>query len=309
MIVLFFSRLGQKSRYLNHISDNLPLFENKTAEADLGDTFKICSPKKLVQDFEELNLIHETPFVHRVIHGQYDSIIESQSDTLANLNRNTIHRLNFKPILPLSTKRLLFNNEENLPKQTKEELLISETQKLTQSNIMNTTSSSFTMKENVEKIAKKSPNNVNDISSSALSETSRHSYDTSLYHTVRETTTIPGSPSTSFSINNFDSIINLSLPTKQLDCRSIDNQPENCTYEQSSMSNPNTSVVNVQSPIHPTPAIFVQKGEFKVPINPSDNKCHKCANENFITVKGINYRILNTLGHGGSSIVYEVNIK
>lgn len=270
----------------------------------MGNSFKIRTPKKLTQDLEKLDLLHETPFVRQVVNTQHDSDVESQSDTFANLNRNTVHKLHFKPILPLSTKRLLYSNEDNLPKQTKEELNTLETRKLTQSSIIKTTSSIFTIKENVEKIAKKSPINMNDVSCFASPEISRHSYDSNLYHTVRETTTIPRSSCTSFSLNNLDSIVNLSLSTERLECRSINNQPKNYICEQSSISNPDTSVINIPSPTH----IPVQERELKQAIHPMDNKCLKCINENFITVKEINYKILNTLGHGGSSTVYEVNV-
>lgn len=42
--------------------------------------------------------------------------------------------------------------------------------------------------------------------------------------------------------------------------------------------------------------------------NDIGNICITCANDNYISVKGINYYINNTLGHGGTSVVYEVNI-
>jgi len=233
--------------------------------------------------------------------------IETPSDTFTNLNRNTVRKLNFKPALPLSTKRSLYYNKENLPEQPKEELNNLESIILTQSNI-STTSCSIDVEENVEEIASKSPVVTNDDACYTSPETTKYNYDTSLYHSIRETTVVPETSHSSFSIRNSDSFANNSLTPKQLECQPLDDQPNHTALELSPAANRNNFVIRARSPIHHIPVGFVQDGEFKRPINSSSSVCVKCANENYISVKGINYNILNTLGHGGSSIVYEVNI-
>ncbi|VVC40478.1 Protein kinase domain,Protein kinase-like domain,Protein kinase, ATP binding site,Serine/threonine- [Cinara cedri] len=292
------SRLGQKGRSLKRFNDNQPLFENKTAEADLGYSFQTRTPENVVNDFEKLDLVHQTPFVHPVVKTQNDSGIETPSDTLNNLKN-----LNIKPTLSLSTKRLLYSNKENLPEQTKEELETLDSQKTTQSN--SSTSCSFTVKENLKVITNNPPVPVKDDTFYISPETSKYNYDTSLYHSIRETTVVPDSPNSFLSIKNSNSQVDSSLSTKQLGCAPLDSQNK-YTLELSPAAKHNNSVINPRSPIRRNPVVFVQDGEFKRPINSASNICVKCSNENFITVKGINYSILNTLGHGGSSVVYEV---
>lgn len=297
---LAFSRLGQKGRSLKHINDNRQLFENKTAEADLGGSFQMRTPEKLVNDLEKLDLVHDTPFVRPVIKAQNDSGIETPSDTFITLN--SIRSSNMRPNLTLSTKRSLYNNnKENVPEQRKEELKTPESQKLIQNNT--STSCSLTVKNNLEEIENKSLFNAKDNTCYVSPETSRYNHDTSLYHSVRETTAIPY---TSFCTKNSDQL-DSSVSTKQLGCRTLDSQPSQTTLELSPAAKRNNYVLRARSPIRPTSVVFVQDGDFKRPVNSLGNVCVKCANENFITVKGINYSILNTLGHGGSSIVYEVN--
>lgn len=293
--------MGQKGRYLKHSSDNRPLFENKTAEANLGGSFQIRTPEHLVNGFEKLDLVHNTPFVHPAVKTQNDSGIETPSDTIINLNTNNVHGLNTKPILSLSTKRSLYSNKENFPEQ---KLIIPESQKLTQDNTI-TLSDSLTVKENTDGIANKSVS-VKDDTFYVSPETLRYNNDTSLYHSMRDTTPIPVSSHSSFSIKNSDSQIDSSLSTKQLGCQPLDDQPKYATFELSPAAKFNNFVIHARSPIRPNPVGFIQDGEFKRPVNSSCNVCIKCANENFISVNGINYNILNTLGHGGSSIVYEV---
>ena len=134
--ILFFSRLGQKGRSLRHINENRPLFENKTAEADLGGSFQIRTPENLVVGFEKLDLVHDTPFVRPAVKTQNDSDLETPSDTLTNLK-------NLRSNIALSTKRSLYSNKENLPEQN-EELKTFESQKINQSN---TSTPSITIKE------------------------------------------------------------------------------------------------------------------------------------------------------------------
>ncbi|XP_025190635.1 serine/threonine-protein kinase mph1-like [Melanaphis sacchari] len=283
------SRLGQKGRSLKHINENRPLFENKTAEADLGGSFQIRTPENLAGGFEKLDLVHDTPFVRPAIKTQNDSNSETPSDTLTNIK-------NVRPNVELSTKRSLYSNKENLPDQIKE-LRTPESQKLNKSNI---STPSLTIKE----IANKSSESVKDETYYVSPETSKYNYDTSLYHSIRETTVIPEASHS--SIKNSDSFFNNSLTTKQLECQFLENEPRHTTLELSPAANRNNFVIKARSPIRHIPVGFIQDGEFKRPINSSSSVCVKCANENYISVKGINYSILNTLGHGGSSVVYEV---
>lgn len=299
---MFFSRLGQKGRSLKHINDNTPLFENKTAEANLGSSFQIRTPENLVNGFEKLDLVHDTPFVRPVIKTQNDYGRETPSDTLINLNNNN-HSLNNRPDFSLSTKRSLYTNKENLPEQIKEFNSL-ESQKLT-FNDTNSSSYSLTVKKNVEETTNKPLNNVKDGTCFVSPETSKYNYDTSVYHSIRETTVVPDS---SFSTKNSDSLIDSSLLNKELGCQPLDGKPNHASLELSPAAERNNFVLRSRSPIRPTPVKFVQDGEFKRPINSSGSVCVKCSNENYICVKGINYSILNTLGHGGSSVVYEVNI-
>lgn len=286
------SRLGQKGRSLKHINENRPLFENKTAEADLGGSFQIRTPENIVTGFEKLDLVHDTPFVRPAIKTHNDSDLETPSDTLTNLK-------NVRPNIALSTKRSLYNNKENLPEQREELIKTPESQKLNQNN---TGPPSLTIKET----ANTSSESVKDETYYVSPETSRYNYDTSLYHSIRETTVVPETSHSSFSIRNSDSFANNSLTPKQLECQPLDDQPNHTALELSPAANRNNFVIRARSPIRHIPVGFVQDGEFKRPINSSSSVCVKCANENYISVKGINYNILNTLGHGGSSIVYEV---
>jgi len=304
--IIYFSRLGQKARYLKHNNENLALFENKTADADLGSSFQIRTPKKLINSFEKLDLVQDTPFVRPAIKAQSHSSIETPSDTFTNLNRNTVRKINFKPALPLSTKRSLYNNKENLPEHSKEKLKL-ESRILTQSNF-NTASSSITVEENVNGIANKLPVVLNDNTCYTSPETSKYNYDTSLYHSIRETTSIPKSLFLSFSKNSSNSLVDSSLSTEQFECQPLDFHPEHTTPEElTPITKCNNFVTLTQSSTCITPAVFGQDEELKQSINLHGSLCIKCAHENFISVKGIKYSILNTLGHGGSSIVYEVS--
>lgn len=293
MVFFIFSRLGQKGRSLKHINENRPLFENKTAEADLGGSFQVRTPENLVSGFEKLDLVHDTPFVRPAIKTQNDSDLETPNDTL-------IHMKNVRPNIELSIKRSLYGNKENLPDPIKE-LRTPESQKFNKSNL---STPSLTIKE----IANKSSENVKDETYYVSPETSKYNYDTSLYHSLRETTVIPETSHSSFSIKNTDSFVNNPLTAKQLECQLLDDQPKHTTLELSPAANRNNFVIKARSPIRHIPVGFIQDGEFKRPINSSSTVCVKCANENYISVKGINYSILNTLGHGGSSVVYEVNV-
>jgi len=298
--------LGQKARSLKHNNDNRALFENKTADADLGSSFQVHTPKKLVHSLEKLDLVQNTPFVRPAVKAQSHSSIETPSDTFTNLNRNTVRKLNFKPALPLSTKRSLYYNKENLPEQSKEKLNNLESIILTQSNI-STTSCSIDVEENVKEIASKLPVVTNDDTCYTSPETSKFNYDTSLYHSVRETTSIPKS---SFSKNNSNSLVDSSLTTEQLECQPLDFHPKhqnNSMPELTPKPKCNNFVVRAQTSTCINPTVSIQDKEFKRPINLPGSVCIKCANDNFISVKGIKYSILNTLGHGGSSIVYEVS--
>lgn len=293
--------MGQKARYSKHNNNNQPLFENKTSEADLGGSFHIRSPKKLNNNLEKLNL-NDTPFLHSADKAKNVCNLETPSDTFVNFNMNTVRRLHFKPELPLSTKRSLYSNKENLPVQTKEELKTSESKQLTQ-HIKSTSLSSLSVNENLD-IVNKSPVNIKDDTCNMSFETSKYNYDSSLYHTVRETTSIPDPSYSSFSIKNADLLNDSSSSMKELECQPLDDQSEPIAIDLSSTAKLNS--VHSQSPIHSSSVEFVQE-EDKV-LFTSSSLCVKCAHENFITVKGINYSLLNTLGHGGSSIVYEVNI-
>lgn len=297
--------MGQKGRSLKNINDNRPLFENKTAEADLGCSFQIHTPENLLNVFKKLDLVHDTPFVHPAVKTQNDSGIETPSDAIININKNNVNNSNAKPNLLLSTKRSLYSNKENLPNEIKENIKSPDSQKSTQNN----NSYSLTIKKNVDIIENKPSvnNNVIEDTFYVSPETSKFNYDTSLYHSIRETTIIPNTSHTSLSLKNSDSQVDSFLSTKQLGCQPLDGQPKHTTLELSPAAKRNNFVIHARSPIRP-PVEFIQDGEFKRPINSLGSVCVKCANENFISVKGINYSILNTLGHGGSSIVYEVNI-
>lgn len=291
--------MGQKGRSIKHSNDNQPLFENKTAEADLGGSFQIRTPENLINGFEKLDLVHDTslintPFVRPAIKTQNDSGIETPSNTLTHLNRSNFHNSNHKPNHLSNTKRSLYNNKENVPEQIIEELKTPESKKCTQNNT--STSCTLILEESLKEVANKSTINVKD--ETCLSET--------LYHSIGETTAIPNSPHLSFSTGNSDIPANSSLKINQLGCQ-LDGQTKHTALELSPAAKRNNFVIRARSPIHPIPVGFVQDGEFKRPINSSGSMCIKCANENYISVKGINYSILNTLGHGGSSIVYEVN--
>lgn len=302
---VYYSRLGQKGRSLKHTNDNQPLFQNKTAEADLGSLFQVRTPEKLVHVFDKLDLVHDTPFVHPAIKTQNDSGIETPSDTLTNLNRNNVVSLNNRTAIPLSTKRSLYSNKENLPEKTKN-LSTPESQNLTQSST-SIKSCSLTIRDDVEESGNKSLNNVKNDTCYVSPETSRYSCDTSLYHSIRETTVVPDSfSSSSFSTKSSESQVDSSLLTKQLGCQPLDVKVNYSTLELSPAAKHNDFVIRARSPIRPSPVGFIQDGEFKRPINSSSSVCVKCANENYLCVRGINYSILNTLGHGGSSIVYEV---
>lgn len=298
--------MGQKTRALKHSNDNNALFQNKTADADLRSSFQVQTPKKLVNSFEKLDLVQDTPFVRPAIKAQIHSSIDTPSDTFTNLNRNTVRKINFKPALPLSTKRALYNNKENVPEQSKEKLKNLESIILPQSNI-STASYSITVKENDKEIANKLPVDINDDTCHTSLESTKFNYDTSLYHSVRETTSIPESY-VSFAINKSNSLVNSSLSTKKLECRPLDDHPKNPTIELTPIVKSNNVVVCAQSSTRPTTDVFYQEEDLKLSTlsNLSGSVCIKCANENFISVKGIKYSILNTLGHGGSSIVYEV---
>lgn len=292
--------MGQKGRSFKHINDNQPLFENKTAEADLGGSFQIRTPENVINGFEKLDLVHDTslintPFVRPAIKTQNDSGIETPSDTLTHLNRSNFLNSNLRPNHSSNTKRSLYNNKENVPEQIIEELKTPESKKCSQNN----TSASCTLivEESFKEVANKSSINVKDETCS-LSET--------LYHSIGETTAIPNSPHLSISIGISDIQANSSLTIKQLGCQ-LDGQTKHKALELSPAAKRNNFVIRARSPIHPIPVGFVQDGDFKRPINSSGSMCIKCANENYISVKGINYSILNTLGHGGSSIVYEVS--
>lgn len=292
-----FSRLGQKFRSIKNINDNPPLFENKTAEADLGCSFQIRTPENLVNGFKKLDLVHDTPFVHPVVKSQNDNGVQTPSDTIINLNKNNVNSLNVKSNIFLSTTESSYSNKENLSNENKENLNSPDSNK-------NNNSYSLTIKKNVDNIENKPSvnNNVIEDTFYVSPETSKYNYDTSLYHSIRETTIIPKSLHSSLSLINSDSQVDSFLSTKQLGC-----QPKHTTLEElSPAAKRNNFIIRARSPIRPVD--FIQDGEFKRPINSSGSVCFKCANENFISVKGINYNILNTLGHGGSSIVYEVNI-
>lgn len=308
-LIIYFSRLGQKARSLKHNNDNRALFENKTADADLGSSFQVHTPKKLVHSLEKLDLVQNTPFVRPAIKAQSHSSIETPSDTFTNLNRNTVRKLNFKPSLPLSTKRSLYYNKENLPEQSKEELNNLESIILTQTNI-STTSCSVDVEENVKEIASKLPVVINDVTCYTSPETSKSNYDTSLYHSVRETTSIPKSSFLSFSKNDSNSLVDSSLSTEQLECQPLDAHPKHQNTsipELTPIAKCNNFVLRAQTSTCLNPTVSDQDEEFKRPISLPGSVCIKCANDNFISVKGIKYSILNTLGHGGSSIVYEVS--
>ncbi|XP_003241140.2 dual specificity protein kinase TTK-like [Acyrthosiphon pisum] len=301
------SRLGQKARSLKYNNDNRALFENKTADADLGSSFQVHTPKKLVHSLEKLDLVQNTPFVRPAIKAQSHSNIETPSDTFTNLNRNTVRKLNFKPALPLSTKRSLYYNKENLPEQSKEELNNLESIILPQSDI-STTSCSIDVEENVKEIASKLPV-INDDTCYTSPETSKSNYDTSLYHSLRETTSIPKSSFLSFCKNSSNSLVDSSLSTEQLECQPLDAHPKHHNTsipELTPIAKCNNFVVRAQTSTYINSTVSVQDEELKQPINLSGSVCIKCATDNFISVKGIKYSILNTLGHGGSSIVYEV---
>lgn len=299
--------MGQKGRSLKHISDNRTLFENKTAEADLGGSFQVRTPENLVHGFEKLDLVHDTPFVRPAIKTENDSGIETPSDTLTNFGRNNFFSSNTRPNLSLSTKRTLYGNKENIPEQI-EEVKTPESQRCTYNN-SSTISCSPTVKENLNEIVNKSQSSVcqKDETCFVSPETSRFNYDTSLYHSIRETTAVPNSSRLHHSKHSAYSEIDSSLLNKQLGCQPLDGKPNQSTLELSPAAKRNNFVIRARSPIHSTTVGFVQDGEFKRPVNSSGNVCVKCASENYISVKGINYSILNTLGHGGSSIVYEVN--
>lgn len=287
--------MGQKGRSFKHLNDNRPLFENKTAEADLGGSFQIRTPENVVIGFEKLDLVHDTPFVRPAVKTQNDSNIDTPSDTLVNFK-------NVRPSIASSTKRSLYSDKENLPEKIKE-FKTPEPQKLILSNT-NHPHVPLTLTE--KEIANKSSESVIDETYYVSPETSRYNYDTSMYHSMRETTVIPEPPHSSFSIINSDSCSNNSLTPKQLECKPLDDQPKHTALELSPAANRNNFVIRARSPIRHIPVGFVQDGEFKRPINSSSSVCVKCANESYISVKGINYNILNTLGHGGSSVVYEV---
>lgn len=292
---------------MKHISDNRTLFENKTAEADLGGSFQVRTPENLVNGFEKLDLVHDTPFVRPAVKTQNDSGIETPSDTITNLSKSNIYCSNTRPNLLLSTKRTLYSNKENVPEQVKEEVRTPESQKCTYNNT-STISCSPTVKENVNVIANQSSINQKDDTCFVSPETSRYNYDTSLYHSIREITAVPDSSHLHLPTNHCAySEVDSSLISKQLGCQPLDGKPNHTTLELSPAAKRNNFVIRARSPIHPNTVGFVQDGEFKRPVNSSGNVCVKCASENYISVKGINYSILNTLGHGGSSIVYEVN--
>jgi len=91
--------LGQKGRFLKPMNDNGSLFENKTAEVNLRCSFVICETKKLLKDFEKLNLVHHSLFIHQSVLAQNDRGIEKFHviHKFINLNRNTVRKFNFRP--------------------------------------------------------------------------------------------------------------------------------------------------------------------------------------------------------------------
>jgi len=100
------------------------------------------------------------------------------------------------------------------------------------------------------------------------------------------------------------------LSTEQLECQHLDAHPK---YQNTSIpelapiAKCNNFVACAQTSTCINPTVSVHDEDLKQPINLPGSVCIKCANDNFISVKGIKYTILNTLGHGGSSIVYEVS--
>lgn len=302
---LFFSRLGQKLKSLKLNNDTPPLFENKTVEANLGDSFKMCTSKKLINNYDKCGLINDTPFIFPAVKAQNNSDIETSNDTFVNLNRFIIHKPNFRTTLPLSTKRSLYSNKENILKQTKDEVKTSDYINVTQ-NTIDTSSCSLAIKKIIKENVITLSDNVKNETCYTSPEISSHNYDTSLYHSIRETTNLEESSYSYFSIKKSDLLLN-SSPTKQLECQSLDGQLKHGPLEMSFMTKQNNYVIHTQSTTSSTSIKIVQKEECKQPITLPNSVCIKCTNENFIFVKGLKYSILNTLGYGGSSIVYEVN--
>lgn len=221
--------------------------------------------------------------------NQNNSSFETPSNTFADSKRKTIRKLNFKPILPLSTKKLLNNSEENLPEQEKKELKTTKSKILTQ-NYTDSSSCLPTTKE----ITKKLPINV-------LPETYRNNHGPSLNFNFSKTTSVPESSDLSSSNQISNALVDSSLLVEQLKCQSLDNEILHFSLELTPAAQPKNLVV------HPQFDFIPSKEHFKQPINDINSICI-CESNNFISVKGINYNILNTLGQGGSSIVYKVNI-
>lgn len=301
---MFFSRLGQKLKSLKLNNNTRPLFENKTTEANLGNSFEICTSKKLINNFDKCDLINDTSFVFPAVKAQNKSDIETSNNTFINLNRIIIRKPNFRTTLPLSTKRSLYSNKKNILKQTKDEVTTSNYINVTQ-NTIDTSSYSFVIKKIIEENAITLSDDVKNETYYTSPKISSHNYDTSLYRNIRESTNLEESSYSYFSIKKSDLLLNSS--TKQLECQPLDGQLKHVPLEKSFITKQNNCIIHTQSPTCSTSIQIVQKKEFKQPISSPNTICIKCTNENFIFVKGLKYSILNTLGHGASSVVYEVN--
>lgn len=302
---MFFSRLGQKLKSLKLNNDTRSLFENKTIEANSGNSFKICTPKKLINDFDKCDLVNDTQFAFPAVKTQNNSDIETSNDTFINLNRIIIRKPNFRTTLPLSTKRSLYSNKENILKQTKDEVKTSDYIYVTQNTIDTSPCCSLAIKKIIKENAITLSDDVKNGTCYTSPEISSHNYDTSSYRSIKETTNLAESPYSYFSIKNSDLQLN-SSPTK-LECQPLNGQLNHVPLEMSLTTKQNNCIIHTQSPTSSTSIQIVQKEEFKQPITLPNSLCIKCTNENFIFVNELRYSILNTLGHGGSSIVYEVN--
>lgn len=231
------------------------------------------------------DLLQNTPIVFPALENQNYSSFKTPSNTFVNLKRKTIRKLNFKPTLPLSTKRYLYNDKNDVPDQKNEKIETAKSKMLTQSHI-GLSSCLLPAKENVKEITKKSLMNVyDDIIYNELPDTYRNNHNSSLYFNTKNTTSVPELSNVSSSVKISNLLDDSSLFVEQLECQYLDN-----------------GLANFTQTVVPVEEYLTQ------PVNYISNMCITCASDNFISIKGTNYSTLNILGHGGSSIVYEVNI-
>lgn len=109
-----------------------------------------------------------------------------------------------------------------------------------------------------------------------------------MYHRIKETTIVSESSYSYLSNNNSGLLFDLFL-SRHLICKPLDDLTKHITRELPSTTKDDNFLMCAQSPICLTTIVFDQNGDIKQIVKLLDNICIKCTNENFISVKRINY--------------------